>query len=414
MTTAVRAARLFDGWSWIDRPVEVVLSDGRIQAVGEPAPLADSVEVIDLGDATLLPGLVDAHTHLTWDASAEAVARVSSDDLDSLLEQARRASAAALAVGITTVRDLGDRAYIALQLRDEFRADPSAGPEIIASGPPVTIRGGHCSFLGGEAETTAELLHAVAERVEHGVDVIKVMATGGEVTPGGLQPFESQYMVEELTLVADAAHRAGMPVTAHAHGARGAIDAIRAGFDCIEHAGFWTETTAVLSAADLDELVARGTMVVSTPAGRGLFDPKLAPPRIAARMPAVQQVFTSMRAAGVPLAYASDAGISPIKPHDVLPYSLRRATASGLSCAEALRAMTSIAAQACGVGDRKGRVRAGCDADLLAVHGDPRDDNEALAQTCAVIRAGAVVSPPAQRATPPARRAATRRSPTHR
>ena len=382
---------MFDGWSWHDGPVDVFVSEGKIVAVADPAPLPDTVEILDLGGATLLPGLIDAHVHLTWDATPDAVARVSTGSRDELMAQARRAAAAALAVGITTVRDLGDRDYITVELRDEFRAYPSSGPEIVASGPPVTIRGGHCGFLGGEAETPAELAQAVEDRLAHGVDVIKVMATGGEMTPAGLKPHESQYDLARLTTLADAAHRVGLPITAHAHGAAGAVDAIRAGFDCIEHAGFWTEASAQLPPADLDALVARGTIAVATPAGRGLFDPALVPPGIAARFDAMMAVFASMRAAGVAVAYASDAGIAPSKPHDVLPFSLPRAMAAGLSAGEALRAMTSTAARACGLENRKGQIKVGYDADLLAVDGDPRLDPDALSRTHTVVRAGAVV-----------------------
>lgn len=396
MTTAVRAARIFDGWSWHDRPVQVLLSEGRIVAIDDPAPLPETVELVDLGEATLLPGLVDAHTHLTWDATPDAVARVSTGGRDELMGQARRSAAAALAVGITTVRDLGDRDYVTVELRDEVRADPSSGPEIIASGPPVTVRGGHCCYLGGEAETPEELARAVDDRLAHGVDVIKVMATGGEMTPAGLKPHESQYDLGRLTALADAAHEAGLPITAHAHGAAGAIDAIRAGFDCIEHAGFWTETSALLPPEELEALVARGTIAVATPAGRGLFDPALVPPGIAARFEAMIAVFASMRAAGVPVAYASDAGIAPPKPHDVLPFSLPRAVAAGFSVAEALSAMTTVPARACGVEKRKGQIRVGYDADLLAVDGDPRTDADALGWTNTVVRAGTVVRRPSQ------------------
>jgi len=384
---------MFDGSSWHDGPVQVLVTEGKIAAVGDPAPLPETVELLDLGETTLLPGLVDAHTHLTWDAGPDAVARVSTGSREELMAQARRSASAALAVGITTVRDLGDRDYVSVELRDEFRADPSSGPEIIASGPPVTIRGGHCGFLGGEAETPAELAQAVEDRLAHGVDVIKVMATGGEMTPAGLKPYQSQYDLVRLTALADAAHRGGLPITAHAHGAAGAVDAIRAGFDCIEHAGFWTETSAVLPPADLEALVARGTLVVATPAGRGLFDPAFVPPAIAARFAAMMDVFASMRAAGVTPAYASDAGIGPVKPHDVLAFSLPRAVASGLSVADALRAMTIVAARACGADDRKGRIKTGHDADLLAVVGDPRIDADALAHTHTVVRAGVVVRP---------------------
>jgi imidazolonepropionase-like amidohydrolase len=197
--------------------------------------------------------------------------------------------------------------------------------------------------------------------------------------------------VEQLRVVAEAAHAGGVPVAAHAHGAQGALDAVRAGFDTLEHGGFWTQDSAVISPADVEALLRAGTYVVTTPAGRGIPDPALLPPALAARLPAVQQVLGAMRAAGVPLAYASDAGIAPVKQHDVLAHSLPRALHQGFTTEAALHAMTAAAAEACGVGTQKGRVARGWDADLLAVDGDLRADPDALGRTHTVMRAGVVV-----------------------
>ena len=392
---AIRASRYFDGRA--DRlggPVQVLVDDTRIVRVGPPEPLPVEVPVTDLGAATLLPGLIDAHTHLTWNAGLDAVARVSEDSDDALMAQARRSAASALDVGITTVRDLGDRAYVALRLRDELRAGPCAGPHIVASGPPITTRGGHCGFLGGTAVTDSELIDEVRRRVERGVDVIKVMATGGNMTPTGKAPDESQYDRRQLSLLADAAHSAGLPIAAHAHGAQGGCDAVEAGFDSLEHGGFWTATGAQVPTRAVRAMVREGTFVVSTPAGRGLPDPAGMPAAVAARLPALGAVMTTLREAGVRVAYASDAGIGPGKTHDVLAHSLPRALHTGWTAIGALRAMTSVAAEACGLGARKGRIAPGYDCDLLAVAGNPVENPDALANTYAVFRSGVRVRSP--------------------
>lgn len=389
--TVLRAGRLFDGRTWHAGAAQVAVEGGRIVEVGPQAPVGADVEVLDLGAATLLPGLVDAHVHLTWDASPDAVTHVTEASPEELLTQAERAASAALAVGVTTVRDLGDRGYTALALRDRYRLRPGTGPELLAAGPPLTLRDGHCHFLGGGAETPDELRAAVREHLERGVDVVKVMATGGEVTPGCRPSYASQYDVEHLRAVAEVAHAQGVPVTAHAHGARGALDAVRAGFDGLEHGGFWTADSAQISPADVDALLRAGTHVVLTPAGRGLLDPSRLPPALAARLAAIEGVIGAMRAAGVRLAFASDAGIVPGKEHDVLPHSLPRALHLGFTVVQALQAMTSAAAEACGAGARKGRVARGFDADLLAVDGDVHADPHALGRTHTVVRAGTVV-----------------------
>ncbi|WP_446219322.1 amidohydrolase family protein [Micromonospora sp. IBHARD004] len=182
---AIRGGAAFDGVSpiLVERPL-VLIDDGRIvnvQANGAPPAGA---ELADLGGATLLPGLVDAHVHLVFDASADPVGALEELPDEELLGRMRTAARTCLAAGITTVRDLGDRGYLALRLRDELATDPASGPQILAAGPPVTASRGHCWFLGGEADGVDGVRAAVRARVERGVDVIKVMATGGEMTPG--------------------------------------------------------------------------------------------------------------------------------------------------------------------------------------------------------------------------------------
>ncbi len=149
----ITARGLFDGRTpqvLADPVVEV--ADGRIVGVRADGSRARGMDVLDLGDATLLPGLIDVHQHLAFDASSDPVARIQSDDDATLLLRMRLAARRALAAGITTIRDLGDRNYLSLTLRDWFRSGAEIGPRIIASGPPITVTGGHCWFLGGAAD----------------------------------------------------------------------------------------------------------------------------------------------------------------------------------------------------------------------------------------------------------------------
>ncbi|NUT32025.1 MAG: amidohydrolase family protein [Hamadaea sp.] len=383
---AIKAARLFDGGSAVPLgPVTVLVHDGRIVDAGDRVPIPDGTQVTDLGSATLLPGLVDAHIHLTFDATLDAVGRFARVDDEELLTGARQAARRALLAGVTTVRDLGDRGYVTLKLRDELAGDPSGGAQILAAGPPITTPRGHCWFLGGETSGVAGVRAAVRERADRGADVVKVMATGGELT-AGTKPYLAQFGLEELRAVVDEAAAVGLPVTAHAHGAPGIAQAAAAGIGSVEHCSFLTETGAELDPVVLDALLAAGTVVSAT---LGHLPGLPVPPRIQALIPQLSAVFQQIRAAGVPVVCSSDAGIGPAKPHDCLPYGLvEMVELLGYTPAQALRSATSAAADLCRVGDRKGRVAAGFVADFLAVAGDPFTDITAVHAVVAVFRAG--------------------------
>jgi imidazolonepropionase-like amidohydrolase len=397
---AIRSARLFDGVADQLRVRPLILVDqGHITDVDTTgAEPPQGAALVDLGEATLLPGLVDSHSHLVLDASNDPVGHLAGTDDNQLLKQCRARARAALAAGITTIRDLGDRRFVTLRLRQELAAHPAQGPQLLVSGPPVTTPGGHCWFLGGEAAGVDGVRSAVRALAGRGVDVVKVMVTGGNLTPGSML-WQSQYGPAELRAAAEEAHRAGLAITGHAHGAQGIAEAVAAGFDGIEHGAFLTADGVHQDPAVVDELAARGVVVSVTAAQNqppGQPPPGMEPGsdlarRFEALAKQLQQLVAGvlrLRAAGVPLTISSDAGIGPHKPHDVLPYAPGLARGIGFSGAEALRAVTSVAADACRVGDRKGRIAPGHDADLLAVAGDPLTDPNAVREVVAVFRAG--------------------------
>ncbi|MDP8937214.1 MAG: amidohydrolase family protein, partial [Actinomycetota bacterium] len=357
---ALRAARLFDGLGSVDQPT-VLIDDGRVLAVDggrvEPPPDAD---VVDFGDATLLPGLIDTHVHLGFDGTAETVGRLKADDDGRLLLRMRLAAQRSLAAGVTTVRDLGDRGYLALALRDWFAQGDEVGPEILASGPPLTVTGGHCWFMGGEADGEAELRRAVRTRAKRGVDVIKVMATGGNLT-AGIDAFTPQYTVAELAAVVDEAHRFGRRVNAHVHGVRGIEWAVEAGVDGLEHCGFWVPD-GVHAEERLIDRIAEREIVVCPTAGIVPGGPP-PPPAVASRLPAMMEVGRRMHRAGVRLVAGTDAGVAPPKPHGLVAYAVSAMADAGLPTLDVLRAATSMAADACGLAGRKGVLAAGADAD---------------------------------------------------
>jgi imidazolonepropionase-like amidohydrolase len=371
------ARRLFDGRTpevfndWV-----VEIENGRILDVGAlPTSLPES-EVVDLGDVTLLPGLIDVHQHLALDASDDPVAHLQAADDATLLLRMRQAAQRALAAGITTIRDLGDRSYLSLTLRDWFRNGDEIGPRIVASGPPLTVTGGHCWFLGGEADGVDGVRRAVRDRVARGVDVIKIMATGGNLTPT-LGPHESQYTRVELTAAVDEAHAHGLRLAAHAHGAQGIADALAAGADSIEHCTFFTADGVDADPEILDQLA--HTSVAISMTGAVLPSVEAPYPAIRQRLAAIMANHATLVRAGARAVCSSDGGVGPNKPHDVLPYGVSSfLPAMGMTNAQALAATTSVAADVCGIADTTGTIEAGKDADILAVAGNPLEDITAI------------------------------------
>jgi imidazolonepropionase-like amidohydrolase len=291
----------------------------------------------------------------------------------------------ALRGGVTTIRDLGDRGYLSLGLRGQ----PGL-PTILAAGPPITTHGGHCHYLGGAAAPTiTEVRAAVREHAARGVDVIKIMASGGNLTPGSRQDL-AQFPPEVLRAAVQEAHRLGLPVTAHAHGTGAIADAVAAGTDGLEHVSFWTEH-GVDAPGHLIQLIAERRIIVGATVGMVPVPGMTPPPELARRLPGIMANTRRLHEAGALIVAGTDAGIAPVKPHDAVRHAPAMLRQLGFGQAEALRAITSVAAGVCGLAHCKGRIAAGCDADLLAVDGDPIADPDALHRIRAVYARGAAV-----------------------
>ncbi len=392
--TVIRAARLFDGLG--DRAVtdaSVIVRGTRIAVVevGDRAPDGtkvldlDGATVLDLDGATLLPGLIDTHVHLSFDSGPNPVAALAGRDDDQVVAAMVTAARTALAGGVTTMRDLGDRGYLSLELRSH--ADL---PTLLTAGPPITTPDGHCHFLGGAvAPTEPAVRDAVRERADRGVDAIKIMASGGLMTPGSRQDLV-QFPPDVLAAAVAEAHHLGLPITAHAHAVDAIADAVRAGVDGIEHASFWT-LNGINARPSLIEAIAAAGIVIGATIGMRQVPGLAPPPEVLRRLPAMQAVLRALHRAGASLVAGTDAGIAPIKPPDAVRYAPSELQQLGMTAAQALRTVTSVAAAVLGLGDRKGRLAPGYDADILAVDGDPLTDPEALHRIRAVVCRGSLV-----------------------
>ena len=382
-----RADIAFDGERALPGGALVLVDDGVIVGV-EPAsaPAPDGCPVTHLPGAALLPGLIDTHVHLCADSSPAALDLVPDRTAAELQAVVAASLQQHLRAGVTAVRDLGDHHWTVVDL-----GQPDDAPTIVAAGPPLTTPQGHCWSMGGEVSGTDGLRRAVQERADRGAAVVKIMASGGAMT-AGTDVQKCQFDVDEIRAVVEEAHRVGLPVTAHAHPVPAVENALAAGVDGIEHCSCMTPTGFRPPPDLLDRLAASGVHVGPTLGRVPGIDP---PPNVQAlleRMGAtwddiVAHVGTLYRA-GVTLVSGVDAGIGPGKLHGLLPVAVSQMVDSGLPAQAALASATSVAARACRLEQRTGRLAVGLDADLLLVDGDPLTDITNLQRPRAVVSRG--------------------------
>ncbi|MGI9104653.1 MAG: amidohydrolase family protein [Pyrinomonadaceae bacterium] len=403
----IKAARIFDGQNErLTTPGVIVVVDGKIHSLGVNAQIPAGAEVIDLGDATLLPGFMDAHTHLTGEASDDW----KQDELDSFKktvpEQALDATVYArktLMIGFTTVRDVGANDLIDIGLRNAIGNGKVAGPRMLVAVRAIGATGGHCDPTGGYRPGVFDLSTGIEEAVangadavraavrmniKRGADVIKVCATGGVLSLTG-DVNSPQLTQAELDALVDEAHALRRKTAAHAHGAEGAKRAIRAGIDSIEHGSFLDDEA-------LDLMKAKGTFLVATlmaPQGlrekldRGLYMPPNVEAKARAAIASIQSMFRKAVTKGVRIAFGTDAAVYP---HGRNAEEFRLMVELGMRPVDALRAATSVNAELFGVSDQLGTLAPGKLADIIAVPGDPTRDIRETEKVFFVMKEGVI------------------------
>ncbi len=393
----IRAGRLLDvktGHMLTNQ--QIVVRGDKIVSIGPAGGSSVGAAAIELPNATVLPGLIDVHTHLTFNFGEIGYKALGISVPREALNGAKNARVTLLA-GFTTVRNLFGRGYADIALRDAINAGDVPGPRMLASGPALSITGGHCdnnllpysyhASSDGVADGVAAAQHKTREVIKYGADVIKICATGGVMSKGD-DPNASQYSMEEMKAIVADAHRLGRKVAVHAHGAEGVRWASEAGVDSVEH-GHLMDDAAIAT------LKKNGTYLVPTiyltewirenPAQSGVPDYS-----IKKMQDVVQHADATIRkaiAAGVKIALGTDAAVYP---HGLNAHELASYVRLGMTPIEAIQTATINAADLLGWSDRVGSIEPGKFADIIAIDGDPSADVTTLQHVRFVMKGGTI------------------------
>ena len=404
--TVVKAARLIDCTDGSAREnMAVVMEHGRISCVSSQHVLAfpegAQPEVHDFGDVTILPGLIDCHTHTNMRGDGSSVDDVHEDDDDIHLIQGVKSARLAIESGVTTMRENGGWHSSTFSLKEGIRRGLVPGPRIVNCGRPITMTGGHCWMMGSQADGVDGVRKEVRKLVAEGADYIKVMSSGGSTRNS--VPNRASYSLEELSAIVDEAHLRGRLVGAHAHAVQAISNCLDAGVDMIIHCTFSHPDGSIgLDQALADRIAESGVWVnptlwiimlgirhlEETQQREGLSQEEEALLKASRyRVDRRQDVHRPLFEAGARFIGGSDCGWGAY-PFGQFHEELKALTTLGASNKQALLAGTRDAAEAVGLPDSIGTLEPGKEADLLVVEGDPSQNLDDLARVVAVFQAG--------------------------
>ena len=383
MLTLLKNALMIDGLGNSFAKGWLLINNRIIESLGingRPLPFETQDKgrkIVDLAGMTLMPGLIDAHVHLTLDGSPNAVRQVESDSPFVVALKAAKHVRDTLKAGFTTVRDAGGRGHLNLEIRDAVDSGLVPGPRILTAGHCICITGGHAYFIGLECDGPDEVRKTVRSEIKKGVDFIKLMSTGGLNTPGN-KATVPQFTQEELSAGIVEAHKAEMKTSTHALGSDGIANAVTAGIDSIEH-GF------VMSEANVEAMLKNGTFLVATltcvkkmvDGGMECGIPFWAVEKAKLVYEMASKSYAMAREAGVNIVMGTDAG-TPMNFHGENSDELLSMIDQGFEPMEALTAATGRAAQLLCLSDKLGSLTEGKLADLLVVSGDVLSDLKIL------------------------------------
>jgi imidazolonepropionase-like amidohydrolase len=380
-------ARLIDGTGRVWQRAAIHIADDRITTVTDAEPDSTDEPALNLGGKTVVPGFINCHVHLCLDGSPDPITAWASRSLTENVLIAGKQAEATVKAGITTVRDLGGIDGVDLGLKKTINDGIINGPRMLVSGRVLCMTGGHGHVIGREVDGPDEARKGAREQLKAGADVIKVMATGGVMTPG-VEPGSPQLTFEELRAAIEEAEKAGKLTATHAQGTTGIKNAVRAGIGSIEH-GFFLDTEAI------DMMLERGTFFVPTLAALyhiiegGLESgiPSYVVEKAARASDAQLDSFRRAREAGVRVAAGNDGG-TPFNTADNLSSELERMVDAGVSPADALETAHKTAAELLGLSGQIGTVEPGKLADLVVLDADPLADISAVRQVLMVFKDG--------------------------